>query len=355
MLKENFIEHEGEKMIQEEFLSEIVVKEKAQDHLDRARVVELVRKWAGVNSDGILDPGTKIFSVPHIEGLIGYKIESHNAVVYGDPVCAPKDKPALALAFQDFCKSKHIGVVYTIVTKEFSDWATTNLPAVSVEFGETFRLDPMQNPMNKTGSKAVLVRKKVKHALSEGAVVEEYIGDDPEIERGIEEVARSWLQGRHGPQVFLAQVTLFNDRVGKRWFYAKQGNEIVAFLLINEMQSKNGWLLNNVMHKKTAPHGCSELLVISTLQSLEKENCHFVLMGPVPARQLGHIVGIGHFTASLLRWFYKSARKIFHLSGHQAFWEKFMPEVEASYLLFPQKNVSFSSIKALLKAFNVGG
>ena len=63
---------------------------------DRLRLVELVRKWAEVNTDGILEKTTQIFSVPHIDGIIGYRIELKNAVVYGDPVCAPIDKIALA-------------------------------------------------------------------------------------------------------------------------------------------------------------------------------------------------------------------------------------------------------------------
>lgn len=334
--------------------SAIITGDQSTSSPNRETIINLVRQWGGANSDGILDPGTKIFFSPEIEGLVGYKIESHTAVIYGDPICAPQDKPRLAQAFQEFCKSRKLGVIYTIVTKEFAKWATHHLPAVSIEFGETFVLDPHQNPMDKKGPKAVLVRKKVKHALAEGAVVKEYEGSDPKIELEIEEVAKCWLKGRHGPQVYLAQVTLFNDRTGKRWFYARQGEEIVAFLVLNELRSRKGWLLNNVMHTENAPHGVSELLLIATLQFLEKENCHYVLMGPVPAKNLGEIVGLNRFAAHILRWVYKGAHKIFHLSGHHAFWDKFMPEIEPSYLLFPRKRVSLSGIKALLRAYNVG-
>jgi lysylphosphatidylglycerol synthetase-like protein (DUF2156 family) len=123
--------------------------------------------------------------------------------------------------------------------------------------------------------------------------------------------------------------------------------------MLNELQSHNGWLLNNVMITKDAPHGVSELLVISTLQALAKENCQSVTVGPVPGKQLGRISGLGRFSETITRCIYWIAKKFFHLGGHEAFWEKFQPTTYSSYLLFPEKNLSFSSVKALLQALNV--
>ena len=45
------------------------LQDKVNAFLDRPRLVELVRKWAEANTDGILDKTTQIFSVPHIEGV----------------------------------------------------------------------------------------------------------------------------------------------------------------------------------------------------------------------------------------------------------------------------------------------
>lgn len=321
---------------------------------NREELVRLVRKWGDVNTDGLLEESCQIFLTPEIEGFIGYKIESSNAVVFGDPVCSLQDKPALAKKFQEYCASKGIGVVYTIVSKEFADWSFKNHSAITIEFGEKFILDPFNNPINNTGSKSVLVRKKVKQAGNAGLTVHEYSGDDPKIEQQIEDVASEWLQKRHGPQIYLSHVTLFKDRQGKRWFYAQSQGKIVAFLMLNELKEQNGWLLNNNMMTKKAPNGVSELLIINTLQELEKENCRFVLIGPVPGKQLGEINGIDGFSSTLTRWFFKGARFVFHLEGQAAFWDKFQPRSVGSYLVFPEKNLGYSSIKALLSAFNTG-
>lgn len=321
--------------------------------LERQKVVELVRSWAEINSDGILDPACQIFADPKIDGLVGYRLEGEHAVVFGDPVCAPKDKPALALAFQAYCQQQNKSVIYTITSEEFANWAVPNLQSVLIEFGEKFILDPLESPVKKTGSRAVLVRKKVKHALNDGAVLHEYTDQDPEIERQIEEVAKKWVEGRHWPQVFLGKVSLFKDRPGKRWFYATKDDKMVGILLLNQIKAQKGWLLNNVMITRDAPHGISELLIIGTLQVLEKENCKFVVMGPVPGKKLGRIIGLGGISGTLTRWLYQFAKKFFRIGGGEAFWDKFMPQIRSSYLVFPQHNLTISSIRALLKAFNV--
>ncbi len=314
--------------------------------------MELIRKWGDVNTDALLEETCQIFSVSGVAGFIGYKIESKNAVVFGDPVCAPQDMPILAQAFDEMCQKMHLGTVYAITSEDFSTWAAEHLSAVAIEFGTKFVLDPHNNPAHTMGSKAVLLRKKVKHALNEGVVVKEYAGDDPAIEEQIEKVAANWLQKRRGPQIYLASVTLFKNRYGKRWFYAQKDNKIVGFLLLNALQSQGGWLLNNVMITPQAPKGLSELLIISTLEALDKEGCRFVLAGPIPSMQLGKIIGIGQIKERLMRMGFKIARYIFQLAGHAAFWSKFQPQYKSSYLLFPHKNLGFSSIKALMRALN---
>lgn len=322
--------------------------------LNRQTIIELVRLWGGVNTNGILDSFCNFFSVPEIEGFIGYRLQCNQAIALGEPVCAPENRESLAMAFQNYCEELGIGVAYTLVSKEFADWGTEQLNGISLEFGETFVLDPLDNPLDKTGPKAVILRNKVKNALKTNTIVQEYLGKDSIIEMEIEEAARAWLEHRKGPQIYLSDVNLFNHRLGKRWFYARHRDKVVGLLMLSELKSHQGWLLNNTMYTSDAPHGTSELLVISALQALAKENCRFVLIGPIPAKKLGRITGLNKLSAGFISWLYQGAKKIFHLSGHESFWEKFHPSIQPSFLLFPKRNITFRSIKALLRAFNVG-
>ncbi len=324
---------------------------------EREKLIKFVRRWADVNTDGLLEESSQMFSVPGIEGYIGYRIESSNAVVYGDPVCSFENKPILAKAFQEYCNSQKLGVLYTIVSEDFAEWASNNLEAVTIEFGKKLVLDPHSLPIHNKDPKLALVRKKVRHALKEGITVQEYIGesnkDSRDIEQQIENVSTKWLQNRRGPQIYLSHLSLFKNRLGKRWFYAKQGESIVGLLILNRLESKNGWLLNNVMTLKDVSSGLSELLIISALETVEKEGCQYVLVGPIPDLQLGKITGISRFWAKMTRGVFQCAKYFFHLDGHYTYWDKFDPHFESSYLIFPKKNLGYSSIKALMQAYNV--
>ncbi|PWU13972.1 MAG: hypothetical protein C5B45_05160 [Chlamydiae bacterium] len=90
----------------------------------------------------------------------------------------------------------------------------------------------------------------------------------------MEQLATAWVAARRGIQVYLATPTLFADRTGKRWFFAKQEEKIIGLALLNELPFHQGWLLNNVMVAKEAPSGVSEHLLVSVL---EKEQCRFAL------------------------------------------------------------------------------
>jgi len=322
--------------------------------LSQDQIIELVRKWADTNSEGILFHKTHIFSIPHIEGLIGYHIAANNAVVLGDPVCAPQDKASLAEAFQRHCEERKLGVVYTIVSEEFTRWAAENLSSSLIEFGQTHIIDPSNNPVNKTGPRAVRLRNKIKQALHAGVTIQEYLGQDSELENQMEQVVVAWVKARRGLQAFFSTPGMFDHRQGKRWFYAENGGIILGVLTLHRLESHQGWLISHVMMTKNAPHGVSELLVTSALQTLAKENCRFVIAGPTPAGELGKVSGLSRLTETVVRWIYKGIIRLLRLNGPRIFWDKFQPTTESSYLLFPQHNLNFTSVKAILKSYNIG-
>ncbi|MBP9842145.1 MAG: DUF2156 domain-containing protein [Simkaniaceae bacterium] len=317
--------------------------------LDRLQLVKLVRKWACINTDGLLDQTTQIFSVPHIEGFIGYRIELGNAVVCGDPVCNSANKIGLAKEFERYCLERKLKVVYIIVSEEFANLASEHLSFSLIEFGRKFVLDPFKY----VEPQSALLRKKIRQSSRQGIEIQEYMGDDPTVEASIEEIATTWIQNRKGIQIYLCTPNLFKDRQGKRWFYALHAGKIIGFVLLNQLESRGGWLLNNVMISKETPSGLSEHLVVSALQTLAKENCRFVLIGPVPAKTLGKITDFGKIMTALARLTFKALKKICYLDGHEVFWGKFDPELRSSYLLFPKKQLHISTVIALLRALNI--
>lgn len=310
-------------------------------------LVKLIRDWGDLNTDAVLDTPCQFFSIPSVEGVIAYRIEANCAIVFGEPLSAPGDRTKLAEAFHHYCQEAGLNVVYVIVSKPF----TKSIPSgCFIQFGHKLILDPEDDPLKKTGSNAQLLRKKVKHASKAGLIVSEYFGGDPALEKEMEQIGHSWLQARHGPQIYIAHLSLFNNREGKRWFYAEHKNGIAGFCILNEIKASSGWLLNNLIISRDAPSGTSELIIASALETLAKENCRFVEVGPVVATHI-EIGGLGTISSWFVRRIFSIFKKLYHLDGQAIFWEKFQPKKEPSYLLFDQVNLR--TIKALLHALNI--
>lgn len=323
---------------------------------DIDKIVEMVRKWGGDNTDAILDPSCSYYQNPKFEGLIGYRVFSNCAVVIGDPVCAKNNKGPFALEFYKDLKKKNTSLIFVSVTEEFAKWANQNFCPILVEWGEKLSLDPFKNPYDNTGTKGSLVRRKVKQAIREGTTIHEYFPlqeQDLELEQKIIEVGNKWLEGRDRPQIHISNIHMFNYKFGKRWIYALRNGNVVGTLILNKLEAYEGWLMNHLMITDEASNGTPELLVYSALKTLESENCHFVTFGSTSTTDLRKIKGLGSLSQSLARFFYRIAVRVFHLNGLKMFWGKFQPATHPSYLLFSESRLTPKQIVALMKALNV--
>lgn len=317
----------------------------------RREIAEHVRKYGGSASITLLDPSCKIFSIPDIHGVVGYRVESGCAVVFGDPLCEPQDTPHLARAFHHYCENNNWRVVYVTASQTFSKWAINNTCSSLIEAGEELVLDPHHNP--RSGIKGRGLRNKVNNSLRAGIIIKEYLGGNEQLERQLEEVGESWLQARHGLQIYLTDVQLFTERLGKRWFYAEHCGRVVGVLLLNELQARKGWVLHLLMLIPEAPLGTSEQLVVSTLEKLEKEKCHFLTFGIVQAEKLGEIIGLNPLSSWIARMAFVCLKRLFGLDKRRRYWRKFKPTQEHSYLLFSKPRIGLREISSIMRALNV--
>lgn len=321
---------------------------------DNQEIIQSVRRWGGSASEAVLDPSCKTFKIPSVLGFIGYRNECGCAIVLGDPVCDQKDVPRLVNAFQLACNQQSKPIVYLTVSQSFADWAMQEgICSASIEFGKEVYLDPHQDPQEKTGVKASLVRRKVRHALKEGVVIHEYRDSNSELEQKIEQVGIDWLQSRRGPQVHTSHVRIFENRLGKRWFYAEHQGHVIGVLILNQLDVKNGALLNRYMVLPDSPGGVPESLVITAIKKLREEGAHFLSFGIVPSDELGKIEGLSAFSTWLGRKLFGMAVSFFRLKGHMGFWEKFQPQEEASYILFNRNHISIRELLALGRSLNM--
>lgn len=320
----------------------------------RTLILNKVREWGHSSTDAILDPSTKIFSVSEVDGLIGYRIVKGCAIVYGDPVCSPSDVALLTKRFHQFCDQQKKTIVYIAASEDFAKWALKHYCKALVEFGKDLFLNPqIDNPKKASGSYGCLVRRKVKHATNEGVIAQEYLTDDSQLEKAIEAVGTSWLNARQGPQIHISNVHLFNDRTGKRWFYATHKGQVIGVLVLNQLIHLGGWHLNHLMVVPNAPGGTPETLVMTAFETVAAEKAHYLSFGSITAPELGEVQGLGRLSSQIAYWAFKFANYFFGLQGRKGFWEKFQPRTAKTYLLFSRSIIGIKELNGLMCALNV--
>lgn len=316
-------------------------------------MLHLVRTWGGSTSDALLDPEIQIFRSPECDGFIGYHMGHGNAVIFGDPVCPDAQKAQLAARFNHFLKAQGKGSIYVACSLAFARQTKNSFP-ISIEFGQERYFEAPRDPRKNSGTHSSLVRRKVKQALSHGVKIEEYLSHDPAIEKAIDELGKAWQASREGLQAHISNVYLFDNREGKRWFYAMKGDQIVGTITLNHLQARQGWLINHLMVTEDAPNGISEFLMAFALERLEKEGCPYATVGITPDKDLGPITGLSAVSSFFVRHLFNFSRKLLRLDNLTTFWSKFDPKTEPAYLLFSRKRIGIAELLSLKKTLSRG-
>jgi len=318
---------------------------------DHNQINEYVQKWGGSASIVLLDPTCSIFHTPDIEGVMGYRLFKDCAVVFGDPLCKKEEVPLLATEFHNHCQKQGWHVSYVTASEPFAKWTVGNVCHALLEVGQELSVDPCS--YKHSGPESRSLRNKLNISIRAGVQVKELQSDEEELEKKIKAVGEAWLNGRKGPQIYLTDVDLFAERNGRRWFYALEGEKMVGMLMLQRIEAKQGWLVHFVMSIPEAPKGTSENLIVSTLQVLHDENCHFLTFGVAQNAAIGEIIGLGKFSQWLTRFVFRASDKMFHLDRRRKFWCKFQPQTEKTYMLFSQPKISIGDVRSIMRAMHV--
>lgn len=309
-------------------------------------VAPYVEQWGRAPSIALLDPAMHIFHVPTINGIIGYRLESNCALVFGDPLCAAADMPALVDAFhQHFTKQKKT-IIYLLASEQFKQWALTEKYVhAAMNMGDEIILDPTLDPKKLQGRRASVLRNQYNQALHTGIRIKEYTGHEEPLEAIMEKVGSQWLENRNGLQTSLLQVNIFSERTNKRWFYAEYNNSIVGVFVLNKLGLYHGLAINMLLITPDAPKYTSEFILLSAFDILRDENCHFISLGTLPCLELNTMEGFGTITTFFAKKMFLLSQKIFKLNKRQQYWQKFHPYTKPSYLLLNKSTIGLRNLR----------
>jgi lysylphosphatidylglycerol synthetase-like protein (DUF2156 family) len=174
------------------------------------------------------------------------------------------------------------------------------------------------------------------------------------LERELDRVARSWLEGRRGPQVFLTGVRLFEAPDVTRFIHVREADRYVGVLTMVRLDQRDGYLLNHVLTTPDAPDGTSELLIAHALETLRVEGCRYATFGPAPDTELGKVMNLSPLSERVARKVFATCSQTFRLDARARYRRKFqIAREEPSYLVFDPPRIGPKQMAGILRAFNV--
>jgi lysylphosphatidylglycerol synthetase-like protein (DUF2156 family) len=317
-------------------------------------VAECVEQWGNADSIALLDPRFSIFSLPTVDGIIGYRVEAQCAVVFTEPVCPRENSALLSEAFHEYGNNQFKSIIYTMASEPFTTWALDTVCKSAIAIGHEIIIDPRNDIKAGNGSTIRRLRNKYNHASRTGVTIKEYVGNDTVRESYMEQLCSTWLQGRQGVQAYHSGIDLFAHRASKRWFYAEFEGKMIGLIMLNRINAHGGWVLNRLLLLPDMPYGTSELLILSVLDILRTEECSYFSAGTTPSNTIEKIHGLGAFSRLLVPPIFKMVQKFMPLEGRQRYWEKFQPRKTGSFLLFDKPSLGAREIYAIVRAFNMG-
>jgi lysylphosphatidylglycerol synthetase-like protein (DUF2156 family) len=316
-------------------------------------IADCLQRWGNSSSIALFDPCCKVFSIPTINGAIGYRVEAGCCIVFGDPICSPQDLPHLIEHFHNFCNQQSKNIVYITASEHFAQWTLkNNFCRCAASIGSEVVLNPMIDLKAKRGTAGRILRNLFNYSTRLGMTVHEYKDKDSTIERDFEKVKERWLRHRRGPQIHLGILDIFAYRSNKRYFYACHNGVIIGVLIISRLDMCKGWVMNILMRIPEAPKTTSEFLILSILDILRQEGCSYFSIGTIPALQLEKTEGLSSISELLARTAFKLAVKIFNLSNRQKYWKKFNPETKPTFLLVSRPKIGIREVIGIMRAFN---
>lgn len=309
-------------------------------------LVKEIQEWGGCISELLLESSPQVFYLPHLAGCIGYYLKYKCAIVVGDPVCPSENIEPLLEAFQKDCQENKLKIIYFVASESLTERIFPRYCPIKIQVGEELVYDPFHDPL--LNPKAHKLRNKVQSAKKNGLTVGEYTHPDLEIEQALSQVAKDWGENRNGPQMYLGDLQLFNFREGRRWIYIKNQERFLGVALLKKMDAQQGWLLKFHIVLQDSPRGTSELLMVSLLEILRNENCHFLTFGIVPTATLNNIEGLGTISKWIAKKYFAATNWFFHLNNRMVFWGQFQPATKPAYILFSTEDLTLSELYALM-------
>ena len=319
---------------------------------ERARALEVVKAFGHTSLARMTLFADKHYFFSQGGSMVAYVPKGRVALALGDPVGPSQDRPAALDEFTRFCaRNDWFPVFYQALPDDIGLYqargmeslligqeAVVDLSAFTLEgkAGKDFRT--ALNKMDRLGFTA-----EVHPAPITDALLHE-----------LRAISDEWLMNMHGREIHFATGWFDDDYIRSTPVITVKGPDgvISAFAnIISEYQSRE-MAVDLMRRRQQVEHGSMDFLFIKMLQWAKEQGAESFSLG------LSALSGLDQAAENLateraLNYIYENVNRFYNFKGLHAFKQKFSPQWQARYLVYPGL-ASLPAIRTALMRANTG-
>ncbi len=323
-----------------------------------ARLLRLVQLYGFEHQSFLsLYDGGQVWFQAEPEAAVVYRRVGKVALVTAAPLAARENWAEATRQFLQYCAAQNLDCLMLPVSSEYASVAQVcGMGILQIGTCGYFKL-PEWKP---AGDRAKKVRAGVNQARSAGVTVSAYDPNrvvDSLTRVEIDQLCKQWIESREINALgWLLELNPFKLAEHKRYFLARNAEgRLEGMLACSPFAVRCGWYLEDLIRRRDAPRGVSELLVVEALKQLAAEGAEMATLATSP---LAGVKPEGQFNgvARLLRFTYEHGESFYHFKQLHRFKTKFAPSFEeAEYVAVWPPRVRMRMLRAAIQIFDSGG
>ena len=285
-------------------------------------------------------------------GFVMYGVQGRSWVALGDPVCRPADTPDLVRLFLEKCDDfDGVPVFYEVAKDQLHSYADFGLTFVKV--GEEARVDLTQFTLE--GARAKKQRLTLNRLERAGGTFRIACREEvPQLVDRLREVSDDWLRRKAGGEKGFS-LGYFDPTYLSRFPVAliEQGGTIVAFANVWPGPERVELSVDLMRYRDAAPPEAMEGLLLRLMEWGKREGYRWFSLGMAPLSGFERSP-VAPLWMRLGSFLYEHGEALYGFQGLRAYKEKFHPEWEPRYLVYPG-GLTLPRILADVSALIAGG
>jgi phosphatidylglycerol lysyltransferase len=311
-----------------------VLVRQAATQEERARAAKIVQRFGRTSLARAALFEDKSYFFASEETVIAYAVSGRGAIALGDPIGPLQQIAQAIMGFRDFCTHNDWTPAFVSTLPDYLDeYQTAGFETVCIGFEAIVLLENF----SLEGSKNKELRNAVSRMERLGYSTEVHLPPlNEDLIHSLREISDAWLTMRHGGEMHFSDGWFEEDYIRSTPVIvvrASDGNLTAFANLVSEYQN-NELTLDLMRHLPKIQNGTMEFLFVRMLQWAKEKGYDTFSLG------LSAIVGVGekaedprveqalHILAGYVSRFY-------NFKGLHTFKEKFHPQWQPRYLVYP--------------------